>query len=199
MEENSFEYAEEKRLYAELLLSEVEQRFGSQAIYEKKRDKTPFDFEDTEKDKVCCFTGSRPEKLTRTPEECKRLLVRAIMDSYEQGYRIYISGMADGVDCWAAMAVLTMRCFYPEVRLVTAPPFPSRRRGGMEDLNTMICALADLNVEVSGSYWPGAYDKRNKWMVDHSGRLIALMDDQNSGSGRTLRYAQKNGLETLVL
>ena len=199
MEENSFEYAEEKRLYAELLLSEVEQRFGSQAIYEKKRDKTPFDFEDTEKDKVCCFTGSRPEKLTRTPEECKRLLVRAIMDSYEQGYRIYISGMADGVDYWAAMAVLTMRCFYPEVRLVTALPFPDRRKRGMDDLNTMIYALADLNVEVSESYWAGAYDKRNKWMVDHSGRLIALMDDQNSGSGRTLRYAQKRGLETFVL
>lgn len=196
---NSFDYAEEKRLYAELILSEAEQRFGSQAIYEHKREGTPFRLEDTEKEKVCCFTGNRPEKLSRSPEECKRLLVRAIMDSYEQGYRVFISGMADGVDCWAAMAVLTMRCFYPEVRLVTALPFPSRRGGSMKELSTMICALADLNVEVSEGYWAGAYDKRNKWMVDHSGRLIALMDAQNSGSGRTLRYAQKSGLEILSL
>lgn len=196
---NMWNYADEKKHYVDLILNEAERRFGEKVLWEKPRETLAFRVEDEERKKVCCFTGNRTSKLTRSPEVCKHLLVGAIMDSYEKDYRIFISGMAEGVDRWAAMAILTLRCFFPDVRLVTAMPFPSRKKEGVLDEETMILSEADENRELSKAYWQGAYETRNEWMVNMSSRVIALMDEERSGSGNTVRYAEKMGRDVIRL
>lgn len=158
-------YPDEKMNYVELILNETEERYHQGILEEKPRAYEEMDIESISLDTVCCFTGNRPSKLQRSEEDCKRLLVRAVMDSYEEGYRIFISGMAEGVDRWAAMAVLTLRCFYPEIRLVAALPFPSRSKKTEWNEEAMILSLADECCVISEKYWAGAYEKRNRWMV----------------------------------
>ena len=192
-------YHEEKMRYVEWILSEVEKRHGITMLEELPREKVPFDIHAADRAKNCCFTGNRSSKLNRSADECKRLLVQAVMDGYEQGFRVFISGMAEGVDRWAAMAVITLRCFYPDIRLVTASPFPARRKILEIDEESMLLSLADQNCVISEGYWSGAYDKRNRWMLEQSSRLIALIDDPKGGSGNTVRYAQKTGVETILL
>ena len=65
----------------------------------------------------CCFTGHRPEKLTRTEEDVKRSLEAAILKAIKDGYTTFITGMARGVDIWAGQIVLKFRQSNPELRL----------------------------------------------------------------------------------
>lgn len=53
----------------------------------------------------CCFTG-RLEKLTMPEIEIKAALESEIQAAIAEGYQIFISGMARGVDLWAAESVL---------------------------------------------------------------------------------------------
>ena len=56
-----------------------------------------------------CFTGHRPEKLTRHECQVIRGLEAAIKKAIADGYKVFISGMAPGVDIWAAEIVLQLR------------------------------------------------------------------------------------------
>ena len=66
----------------------------------------------------CCFTGHRPEKLNITEQEATELLHAAIVDAYDSGYRTFMSGMARGVDIWAAELVLQEREAHPDIHLI---------------------------------------------------------------------------------
>lgn len=57
----------------------------------------------------CCFTGHRPEKLSLSEAEVKPLLEKAIDTAIENGFTTFITGMAPGVDIWAAEIVLKKR------------------------------------------------------------------------------------------
>lgn len=56
-----------------------------------------------------CFTGHRPEKLTRQKEEICEDLEKEIRRALADGMNVFISGMARGVDLWAAQIVLRLR------------------------------------------------------------------------------------------
>lgn len=55
------------------------------------------------------FTGHRPEKLSLSEAEVKPLLEKAIDTAIENGFTTFITGMAPGVDIWAAEIVLKKR------------------------------------------------------------------------------------------
>ena len=56
-----------------------------------------------------CFTGHRPEKLTRPDSIIKEELETQICQAIADGLSVFISGMARGVDIWAAQIVLKLR------------------------------------------------------------------------------------------
>ena len=56
-----------------------------------------------------CFTGHRPEKLRQTEQEVCIRLDREIQSAVENGFHTFITGMARGVDLWAAELVLQLR------------------------------------------------------------------------------------------
>ena len=69
-----------------------------------------------------CFTGHRPYKLGMPENTVKELLKNEIMQSIEDGFTTFITGMAQGVDIWAAEIVLRLRSTY-DIKLICACPF----------------------------------------------------------------------------
>ena len=70
-----------------------------------------------------CFTGHRPEKLTRPERQVLKDLETAIKKSIADGQNVFISGMAPGVDIWAAEIVLRLRDKGADIKLICASPF----------------------------------------------------------------------------
>lgn len=56
-----------------------------------------------------CFTGHRPEKLTRHEKSITKGLENEIRQAVADGLNVFITGMARGVDIWAAQIVLMLR------------------------------------------------------------------------------------------
>ena len=46
----------------------------------------------------CCFTGHRPEKLSRPEKALRDDLESEIRKAFAEGYSVFISGMARGID-----------------------------------------------------------------------------------------------------
>ncbi len=145
----------------------------------------------------CCFTGHRPQKLTRSEAAIKADLEKTIMKAINKGYLTFITGMAYGVDIWAGEIVVRLREEKPELRLIAAVPFPgfeSRWSGEWKDAYSSLLSKADLIRYSCPCYNAGVYQRRNEWMVDHSAHLIAVFTGEASGTKNTIDYAIKRKL-----
>ena len=71
----------------------------------------------------CCFTGHRPEKLSVDENEARILLKKEIRHSINDGFITFISGMARGIDIWAAETVLKLKKEGNDIHLLCACPF----------------------------------------------------------------------------
>lgn len=70
-----------------------------------------------------CFTGHRPEKLTRSEETIRKDLEIQICQAVADGLNVFITGMARGVDIWAAQIVLKLRGAGYPIKLMCACPY----------------------------------------------------------------------------
>lgn len=142
-----------------------------------------------------CFTGHRPEKLTRSERDIKRDLEKEIRQAMEDGLTVFISGMARGVDIWAAQIVLRLRGQGHDIKLICACPyagFESRWSESWQKQYRQVLAAADF-VKY-GEYSPSCFQARNEWMVNHSSRVIAVFGGRKSGTKNTIDYALKSGV-----
>lgn len=159
------------------------------------------------RDKSVCFTGHRPEKIPnaenseQTVLAIKSMLYYEIINALETGYDTFLIGMQRGIDLWAGEAVLQAAAEYSgeyDVKIVPVLPykgFGSNFRG-MDMWNFgRIMDHADHVEVMFQSYVKACYTMRNRFMVDHSSRLIAAAGDMKSGSGQTIRYAKQQGLD----
>ena len=145
-----------------------------------------------------CFSGYRPEKLPWGYDECdprcaqlKQRLRRAICAACDDGFRHFICGMARGVDTYCAEIVLALRPQYPDLTLEAAIPCPSQCGGWTPDQQARWHAIVDrcdFETVVQDHYGPGCMQRRNRYMVDHAARLIAVFDGQEGGTRRTVEY-----------
>ena len=192
----------ERQLIVDLLLHEHELRYHTDYIETQDRIISPFSVENIARDKACSFTGHRPEKLKRSYKEYICSLTNVIMDSYDEGFRIFISGMSRGIDLWAAHIILVLRSFHPEIRLVAAIPFDGfESRWDLEDrcIFQSILAQSDAACVVTEVRAARSFQLRNVWMVDHSSRLIACWDGEAGGTANTIKYAQRMKKQILLI
>ena len=63
----------------------------------------------------CCFTGHRPEKLLVTEQALRDKLSSAIKEAITYGYCTFISGMSRWTDLWAADVVLQLKSQYTHI------------------------------------------------------------------------------------
>lgn len=146
----------------------------------------------------CCFTGHRPEKLNVSEKEVKALLEIAIDKAVQDGFVTFITGMARGVDTWAAEIVLEKKKKNKDLHLICALPHPNfdTNRSIVEKMKfAKILKKADLIREINNHYFTGCYQVRNEWMVDRSNRVISVFNGQKSGTKNTIDYAKRKGIE----
>ena len=145
----------------------------------------------------CCFTGHRPEKLDQPEEVVKTTLEQAILQAISDGFTVFISGMARGVDIWAAEIVLRLRSESSPIRLICAVPyegFEQKWKLDWQERYNAILASADLIRFICPEYSRSCFQKRNEWMVNHSARVIAAYNGQSGGTKNTIEYASRIGI-----
>lgn len=160
--------------------------------------------------KSCAFTGHRPQNLPfgyrETDERCfalkETLRTQIIRFIEEEGVTHFISGMALGVDMYAAEIVLGLKETYPNLTLEAAIPCqtqPNRWSPAMRKRYEAILARCDKETLLQATYTPGCMERRNRYMVDHADFLIAVWDGTSSGTGSTVRYARHQEKPILVI
>lgn len=142
----------------------------------------------------CCFTGHRPEKLHVAEDVVLQRLDLAIATALQDGYTTFISGMAKGVDIWAAELVLERRRLSPNIRLVCAVPYEGFGRNwkdGWTERYDKIIHMADAVEYICTKSSRSTYQRRNEWMVNRAALLIAAYTGESGGTRNTIRYAER--------
>ncbi len=163
-----------------------------------------------DKERTCCFTGHRPDKLPWGEREedprCLRLkerLVQAVEDAYISGCRHFICGMARGCDLYFAETVLALREQERDILLECARPcetqadsWPEREQARYRS----ILDRCDLETLVQHRYDRFCMMRRNRYMADRSGRIVAVYNGvPKGGTYQTLAYAMKKGLDVCII
>lgn len=150
-------------------------------------------------DQTCCFTGHRPQsfpwKYNEADPRCVLLkfrLKRQIIQAVEQdGVIHFLTGMALGVDTWAAEIVLSLRRRWSLTLEAVLPckgqdaRWPSESRERYQS----ILEQCDKVTLLQDGYTPDCFDKRNRYMIDHSDLVIAVWDGSPSGTGNKIGRA----------
>ena len=142
------------------------------------------------KKKTCCVTGHR-DLPQREINHVKVALRREIEKAVVDGFTCFISGFAEGVDQFFVEIVLELQRLNPMIELVAVIPYKNRLNKLIEKKRTyeMLEACADV-VVIREKYQPSVYSRRNRYMVEHSDRVIAVYDGrEKGGTAVTIRFA----------
>lgn len=158
----------------------------------------------------CCFTGHRPNKLPWGDNErdarCLRTLTHlnvALDLAYQNGYRHFLCGMAQGGDLYFAEAVLALRNERSDITLEAVRPCPTQADRWDETQKARyhaILAQCDFETMVQHHYDRGCMLRRNRYMVDRANLVLALYDGiPKGGTAQTILYAaqQKRQIQLL--
>ncbi len=150
---------------------------------------------------MCAFTGPRPQNLpygwNENDPRCVQLkdsLYRTI--EYMVTHRaitMFLSGMACGVDMFAAEAVLKLKKKYPQILLECVFPHEQQAENWSEALRDRyysIAEQADFETMICHKYQLDCFEKRNQYMVSKAQMLLAVWDGKRTGGTyQTLRLA----------
>ena len=160
--------------------------------------------------KACAFTGHRPKSFPwgydETAPACvalKEVLAEQITALADSGVTGFISGMALGVDLWAAQIVLDLRKKNPVLKLHCALPCEGQEKKWPADKQTQYRSILKQADDVhweSRSYTPNCMLNRNRYMVDHASVLLAVYNGEyRSGTGMTVREAQSKHRKIILI
>ena len=160
--------------------------------------------------KACAFTGHRPQKFpwkyVEKDERCvelKTVLSQQIEKMVVAGVTDFYSGMALGVDSWAANAVLELRERNPTIKLHCILPCEEQEIKWTIPAQTryrMILSEADSVEYVTRFYDRSCMLERNKRLVDYAGYLLAVYNGEwRGGTAATIRYAQKMNRKIILI
>ena len=161
-------------------------------------------------EKCCAFTGHRPGKFPWRYDEIdarcialKKALTEQIAKLADVGYTDFFSGMAEGTDTWAALAVLALKKENPALKLHCVLPCEGQAdqwSASARELYFSILEQADDIVYVSREYSKDCMLERNRYLVDHAACLLAVYNGEwRGGTAMTVRYAQKLGRKIIII
>lgn len=159
---------------------------------------------------ACAFTGHRSQKFPwRFNEEdprciaLKAVLTEQIKVLVKAGITQFTSGMAIGVDCWAAQIVLALRESDPTLKLHCVLPCKNQDakwNAAAKEAYHAILERADTIQYVSQDYYSGCMLDRNRRLVDLADILLAVYDGKPAGgTAATVRYARKQQKEIICI
>ncbi len=141
------------------------------------------------KKKTCCVTGHRDLPQTEI-NRIKAALRREVEKAVSDGFTCFMSGFAEGVDQYFAEIVLEIQKSNPVLELVAVIPYQKRLDSLRKKKWTfeMLETCADV-VVIREEYQPSVYSHRNRYMVEHSDRVIAVYDGrEKGGTAGTIRF-----------
>ena len=157
----------------------------------------------------CAFTGHRPAKLPwgylETDPRCillKRHIANAAEAAYQEGYRHFLCGMAQGCDLYFCESIMALREAHPEITLEAAIPCPTQANAWPPDQRARyarLVASCDYETVVSAQYTTSCMHRRDRYMVDHVSLLIAAFDGSTGGTRYTVEYALRRGVSIVDL
>ena len=160
--------------------------------------------------KVCAFTGHRPQKFPWRKDETspacaalKEALNTQILRLVEAGFTDFLSGMALGVDQWAAASVLELRENNPVIKLHCILPCKAQADGWTaleRDAYRTTLNEADSVVYVNREKIRDCMLVRNRFMIEHASLVLAVYNgEKRGGTASTVRYARKLGRDVWIL
>ncbi len=158
------------------------------------------------KEKSLCFSGHRSIKLPRNKERLEKLkenLWKEIDKAISRGIEIFYFGACYGFDLLCADIVLMRRRVIKpndpkKITLIAVVPFEEQAKGWNEpnrDKYYDILEQCDDVLMLNTYYKSGCYSQRNRYMVDHSSKIICYYDGSKGGTAYTVRYAMQNDLQ----
>lgn len=148
---------------------------------------------------ICCFTGPRAfpwKEESSQHRDVLRQLDAAILQAIELGATHFLCGNAIGVDTWAAELLIRQKKQHPELFLEIALPFAGHNK--REVACCAVCQLADwVHVVGNAKCRRAAFYQRDRYLVDHSGLLIAVESPVFGGTARTVQMARAKGIPIL--
>ncbi len=161
------------------------------------------------KQTTACFTGHRPQNLTfgfdETHVDCvclKAEIKSAIENAIQNGFNTFISGMALGVDIWCAEEVLRQKQGGKAAELVAVVPHKGQEKGWSSGYKVRYRKILEQcqKVEVLNPYYvPGCLGQRNRYLVDNSSLLIAVVGKSSGGAKNTVDYALSKKIEVVLI
>ena len=159
---------------------------------------------------ACAFTGHRPMRYSfgydEEHEKCIRLksvLTNHIIALADAGVTTFYTGMALGVDQWAATIVLNLKEKLCNLRLIAVLSCETQANKWSVDqreryFNTL--AECDDVITLNGHHTPTCMFERNRYLVDHAEYLLAVYDNGvRGGTAHTVQYAVEKGRKIISI
>lgn len=141
---------------------------------------------------ICCFAGHSDMNGSDAKEKIKNIAERLIT---EKNVTEFWVGNYGGFDACAASAVRELKLKYPDVKLILAIPYFTKKIEEYRDWyekNYDKIMLADIPVTTPGKY---KIIKANEYMVENSDFLICYIDHTWGGAYKTYTYAKRKNKE----
>ena len=160
--------------------------------------------------RACAFTGHRPQKLPwrfdETAPGCvalKETLAAQVAMLIENGYTEFLSGMAPGVDIWAAQIILDLRENNSALKLHCILPCTAQSAKWSAALRKQYRAIleqADSIIFVNRADKKNCMLERDRFLVSYASLVLAVYNgERRGGTAATVRYARKLGRELIVI
>ena len=141
------------------------------------------------------------------PKDNKDLLFslrEVIVDHIEnKDVHTFITGMALGIDMWAARIVFKLKETYPHIKVIAAVPCDKQYNKwpekSQQEWKAVIQRCDDVHYVSNDTYTHWCMQKRNEWMVDNADYVIAVWDGTKGGTANCVNYAVKEGKQTTQL
>jgi uncharacterized phage-like protein YoqJ len=150
---------------------------------------------------IVSFTGHRPDKLGgyKLPNPTYLHVCRQIDKTLQEiKPEKIISGMALGVDQWAANIAIKLG-----IPFIAAVPFIGQEKAwplpSQKIFNKLIERAAEVVIVSEGGYSAAKMQIRNEWMVDRADKVIAIWDGTPGGTGNCVKYAQSKSKEIIFI
>lgn len=159
----------------------------------------------TERQLAVSFSGHRKERIIKANDihQIRLDIIAYVTLLSAQGYKVFYNGMATGFDLISAEAVLKVKRYFKDIKLIAVIPFRGQaERYDMTDRAVYgeILKKADEVILISDNYFKGCFFRRNDYMIKRSDKIIAYWDGEpKGGTYYTAKQAEKLNIEFINL